>query len=100
MQDLVPWPGSNPSSLHWEHGALATGPPERSHIFVDFDEDQTLYQREYDFEARCPVSNLDQNLDSAGTSSVVQGLGLRAYPGSTPGNGTNIPQASRPGQKK
>ena len=49
---------------------------QRSHILADFDEDQTLYQREYDFEARCPVSNLDQNLDSAGTSYVVQGLGL------------------------
>ena len=33
MWDLVPQPGLNPSSLHWEHGVLATGPQgSPSHI--------------------------------------------------------------------
>ena len=27
MQDLVPWPGMETGSLHWEHQVLATGPP-------------------------------------------------------------------------
>ena len=27
MRDLVPWPGIEPSSLHWECGVLVTGPP-------------------------------------------------------------------------
>ena len=27
--DLFPWPGIDPSPLHWEHGVLATGPPEK-----------------------------------------------------------------------
>ena len=33
MQDLVTWPGIEPSSLHWEWGVLATGPPGKS-LFV------------------------------------------------------------------
>ena len=28
-RDLVPWPGIKPGPLHWEHGVLATGPPEK-----------------------------------------------------------------------
>ena len=28
--DLVPWPGIDPSPLHWEHGVLATGSPGKS----------------------------------------------------------------------
>ena len=27
MWDLVPWPGMELGSLHWECGTLATGPP-------------------------------------------------------------------------
>ena len=27
---LVPWPGLNPGTLHWEHGVLATGSPGKS----------------------------------------------------------------------
>ena len=27
MWDLVPWQGIEPGPLHWEHEALATGPP-------------------------------------------------------------------------
>ena len=30
MWDLVPWPGVEPGPRHWEHGALATGPPGKS----------------------------------------------------------------------
>ena len=30
MWDLVPWPGVEPGSLHWERRVLATGPPEKS----------------------------------------------------------------------
>ena len=40
MQDLVPGPGIKPGPLHWEHGALPTGPPGKfpdyfysAHIF-------------------------------------------------------------------
>ena len=28
--DLVPWPRIKPGPLHWDHGVLATGPPEKS----------------------------------------------------------------------
>ena len=30
VRDLVPWPGIEPGPLHWEHGVLPTGPPEKS----------------------------------------------------------------------
>ena len=30
VRDLVPWPSIEPRPLHWEHGALATGPPGKS----------------------------------------------------------------------
>ena len=33
--DLVPWPGSNPGPLHWEHRVLTTGPPGKS-LFRSF----------------------------------------------------------------
>ena len=43
-------------------------------------------------------------VDNVGTSLAVQQLGLRALtaegPGSIPGQGTKIPQAARPSQKK
>ena len=28
--DLVPWPGMEPTPLHWVHGVLATGLPGKS----------------------------------------------------------------------
>ena len=34
MWDLVPPQGMEPSPLHWEHGVLATGPPEKSLRFT------------------------------------------------------------------
>ena len=34
MWDLVPWPGIKPSSLHWEYGVLATGPPGKFPHFI------------------------------------------------------------------
>ena len=34
MWDLAPDQGSNPDPLHWEHGALATGPPGKSPFLV------------------------------------------------------------------
>ena len=30
MWDVVPWPGIEPTPLHWEHGVLAPGPPGKS----------------------------------------------------------------------
>ena len=34
----IPWPGIKPSSLHWKHRVLATGPPRKSlhPVFVFF----------------------------------------------------------------
>ena len=34
--DLLPWREIEPGPLHWEHGVLATGPPEKSPYVIFF----------------------------------------------------------------
>ena len=36
MWDLLPWRELKPGPLHWEHGVLATGPPENSPYVIFF----------------------------------------------------------------
>jgi len=34
LRNVVPWPGIEPSPLHWEHVVLATGPPGKSPVCI------------------------------------------------------------------